>query len=125
MSLTIIQQVRLLIGDTDTTDQVLTDEQIQYFLDTFGSAQNAAPEAAASAANVLAMRATSETTGGMSVDFTRRAELFRLRAIDLRTRRGSVGPAFTGGISQADLDSSKTDTSLPPRAFTVDLHEDE
>lgn len=124
MPLTDIETVRLLIGDTDSTDQTLTDDQIQYFLDEAGSARGAAPLAADAAANVLAMRAVSEATGGMSVDLSRRAELYRQRAIDLATGTGAVAGCFVGGISQSEIEAERTDTSIPVRAFRSDLHGD-
>lgn len=123
MPLTIIEQVRLLLGDVDSSDFVLTDDQIQYFIDATGTTNAAAIAAATSAANILAMRATSETTGGMSVDFARRAELFRQRAIDLQVGVGVLSKCYVGGISQSELDEEAA--SSPPRAFRVGLHDEE
>ena len=31
-----IDEIRLLIGDTDTTDQQLQNEELQYYLDKYG-----------------------------------------------------------------------------------------
>lgn len=124
MPLTLIEQVRLLIGDVDPApDQVLTDAQIQFFLDTFGTVTAAAVAAATSAANILAIRATSERTGEMEVDYSKRAELFRQRAIDLQSGPSVIATCYVGGISQAELDAEAEAT--PKRAFRVGLHDDE
>lgn len=126
MALTTRQTLRLLIGDVDATDYTLTDDQVDYFLDEHADVpRDAAPDAANAAANILTMRAVDESTGAMSATLTTRAGLYRQRAIDLG---GSVGPGlvagvYVGGISQSEIDSAKEDESLPPRAFTVGLHD--
>ena len=123
MPLSEIDKVRLLIGDTDATDLILTDMQVQYFLDAFGSVAAAAAPAASSAANILAIRATSETTGGMSVDFSKRAELFRQRALDLQVGVSVLAGCYVGGISQSELEEERA--ADPPRAFKVGMQDDE
>ena len=122
MPFTLIEQVRLLIGDVDAAEQVLTDAQVQFFLDSTTTVNTAAILAASSAANILAIRATSETTGGMSVDFSRRAELFRQRSIDLQVGVSTVSKCYVGGISQGELDEERA--ASPPRAFHVGLHDE-
>ena len=126
MALTTRQTLRLLIGDVDSAGYTLTDDQIDYFLDEHADVpRDAAPDAANAAANVLAMQATQESVGAMSVGLTARAELYRQRARDLggSVGLGLVAGVYVGGISQSEIDSSKEDESLPPRAFTVGLHD--
>lgn len=124
MPLSDIDKVRLLIGDTDAADLTLTDAQVQFFLDeAAGAFRAAAITAADAAANVLAMRAVSETTGGMSVDYSRRAEAFRQRSIDLAVGVSAIAGCYVGGISQSELDEERA--AEPPRAFTVGQHDEE
>ena len=124
MPLTSIEQVRLLIGDTDTADQILSDAQVQHFLDEADDVvRPAAAEAAFAIHGILSLRAVSETTGAMSVDLSRRAELYYQRALDLGgVPVGRMAGAYVGGVSQAELDSGREDEALPPRVFTGDLH---
>ena len=102
MPLTDIEQVRLLIGDTDSADQILSDAQVQHFLDEADDVvRAAAAESAFAIHGILALRAVSETTGAMSVDLTRRAELYYQRALDLGgVPVGRMAGAYVGGVSR-------------------------
>lgn len=127
MALTAREKLRLLIGDVDEDSPVLTDDQCDYFLGlTDDDARSCAADAANAAANILTMQAVDETTGAMSVTLTRRAELYRQRAIDLggAVGVGSLAGVYVGGILQSEIDASREDSSLPARAFATDLHDD-
>ena len=117
MPLSDVDKVRLLIGDLDA-EPILSDLQVQHFLDESGGVvATAAVAAADAAANRLAMLSTRETTGGMSVDYGRRAELFRQRAVDLQTGVSAQFGCYVGGIDQSELDEEAA--ADPPRAFGV------
>ncbi len=126
MPLTTLATVRLLIGDVDSADYALTDDQVQYFLDLYSDdARAAAPDAANAAANILTMRAVDESTGAMSVTLTRRAELYRQRAAELGGSAGfgRMAAPYVGGVLQSELDTSDADTTRSPRRFTRVTHE--
>lgn len=60
--------VRLVIGDTDTNDQLLQNEEIAYYLTTHGTVARAASEAARAIAAKYA-RLMSRSVGGLQADF--------------------------------------------------------
>jgi hypothetical protein len=60
--------VRLIIGDTDTNDQLLANEEINYFLTLHGTVVRAASESARAIAAKFA-RLMSRSVGGLQADF--------------------------------------------------------
>lgn len=61
--------VRFLVGDTDTTDQLISNEEIAYFVAEFNNARRSASEAARAIAAKYA-RLMSRSIGGLSADFS-------------------------------------------------------
>ena len=61
--------VRFLIGDTDTNDQLISNEEINYFVVEFNNARRSASEAARSIAAKFA-RLMNRSIGGLSADFS-------------------------------------------------------
>lgn len=89
-------KVRLLTGDTDTTDQLLQDEEINYLLTETGNVLLAAGRAARAIAAKFARQADKEV-GDLRVSLSQKAEAYRKladdlekRADDLEKRAGSV-----------------------------------
>ncbi len=125
MALNVIDQVRLLIGDR-TPDNELTDPEVQHFLDGAGGlVEPAAACAALSLARIFAAKAIDQTTGKMSIQFSKRAAEYRQTALELGgTAVTEIGPFFTGGLSKQELQTSKEDTDLVQPAFRRETHED-
>jgi len=82
-------KVRLLTGDTDTTDQLLQDEEINYLLTETGNVLLAAGRAARAIAAKFARQADKEV-GDLRVSLSQKAEAYRKLADDLEKRAGSV-----------------------------------
>lgn len=61
--------VRFLVGDTDTTDQLISNEEIAFFVAEFNNARRSASEAARAIAAKYA-RLMSRSIGGLSADFS-------------------------------------------------------
>lgn len=68
--------VRFLIGDTDTDDQLLSDEEITFTLTEAGSVYQAAHDCAYAIASSFARAASSKSVGDMSISYTDRANAF-------------------------------------------------
>lgn len=120
MALSQIQQVRLAIGDRDTPP-ILSDEEIQHFLDTGGSVDAAIGQSAKALSMYFATKA-NQTTGRMSVSYSDRAKVYA----DLALRYGAdivVAPPYVGGISKSELEQSSQEPDLVQPAFTRDLHD--
>jgi hypothetical protein len=60
--------VRLIIGDTDTNDQLLQNEEINHFISLHGTVVRAATESARAIAAKFA-RLMSRSVGGLQADF--------------------------------------------------------
>lgn len=114
-------QLRFLIQDTDIQDQLLSDGELDYLLTSEGSALSAA----ARAAEILVARFSKEMdekVGGVSVNFSQRAESYRKLMADLKRRIAlkSAMP-YAGGISQSDKDARATDDDRVQPAFTIGM----
>jgi hypothetical protein len=84
-------QVRFLIGDTDTDDQLISDEEIAYLLtQSSDDVYQAAYEACYTIGSKFARLATSKSVGDLSLSFSDRSQSFfqvAARMLELGSRR--------------------------------------
>jgi hypothetical protein len=107
-----IAKVRLYIGDTNTNDQGLTDEEIQSFID-LGLSVDAATLRAAQALYGKWVRDVDRSNLGMSV--SRSQKLQHLKdLIDgyLSPRVKRRASPFVGGVSQDSKDALEDDSDF-------------
>jgi len=107
-----LAKVRRLVGDTDTTDQLLSDEEIAFFLDEQSdNLRRAAADCCDAVAANLA-RKVDTSNGALSISASRRAEAYRAHAVVLReqAREMSVPVPFAGGTSIAENDAQDADS---------------
>lgn len=113
--------VRLLIGDTDTTDQQLQDSEIEYFLGLFGvTGDGRVVPAAIRCCEALAAkfaRQVDTTNQGLSVGASKRSEHYRKLADDLRDLETSVAEVFLGGNTYTEAKLMDDNTDLIPPSF--------
>ena len=110
--------VRLLIGDTDTTDQQLQDAELDWFLSDEGSVSGAAI-AAARAIQARYARMVDKAVGDLRLSYSQRADHYADLATRLERRRAQrTGVPFAGGISQAQKDTVEADTDRVEPYFT-------
>jgi len=108
--------IRLLVGDTDQTDQLVTDEEIAYALTQRGNAQLAAAFICKAIATKFA-RFVDKEVGDLKQSYSQRVTQYKEMAEELEAS-GSIGSAvpFAGGISVADKESERSDTDrVDPR----------
>ena len=122
---TVLAKVRLEVGDTDTTDQLLTDEELQVLIDNRASVVTLA---AADACDVLATRFARDfdfSTDGQSFSRHARAKTFQERAQALRERYHSLTthPVTRVDGYSDDIDSRDVTTDTSPD-FDVGRWED-
>ena len=109
--------VRLLVGDTDPNDELVTDEEIQYAL----SQSRTVPGAASLTANAVAAlfsRDVDIDVSGASFSESQRAEHYRTLASRLSRmaasappRSGVKGPVpVVSGVSRSDMDTVREDS---------------
>lgn len=111
--------VRFLVQDTNTNEQLASDEEIEWALAEHGNIVRAAAAEVAEAIGRHFARQATITDAGFRVDYSKRAEMYFAIAKDLRQRFQAVSP-FAGGISITDKDSREEDTDRVRPAFTRD-----
>lgn len=108
-----LDEVRFWLGDTDESDQLLSDEEIQFIIDnwaeTTGSNLYAASVAAENVASKFA-REVMVSADGVSVSIEMLQQKFNDLAMSLRDQykaRGATGlPAASGTLFNESFDSS-------------------
>jgi hypothetical protein len=132
MALTLIQQVRLIVQDTEAGLYFLSDDEIQFFLDRNNQNVN---KTSLECAKVILLQ-LSLRSGGESVDIfslsrgDKAAEAYRL-ALQLFLRDPNLNPiynsvnGYAGGISKKDIqanldnvDNNFVDTPNSTLSFT-------
>lgn len=113
--------VRFLIGDTDTTDQQLTDEEIAYLLDQAGDNVYAAAIAAAEALLGKYARLVDKNVGDLKLSYSQRQSSYAGLIIVLKKKFGirSATP-YAGGLSINEKISDSEDTDLTQPTFSRD-----
>lgn len=118
-----LDEIRYLLGDTDTTDQLVTDEEIVYALSLFAKEVGIPNfQAAAFIAGGLAskyVRLIDKTVGSLSLKLSTRAEGFRTLA-DWLTAQATSGIGHrTAGVPRLGGGGTKhlgSNTWSPERA---------
>lgn len=114
-----LAKVRLLIGDTDTSHQQLSDEEINVVL----ALEENIYIAAASCARVLAAKYTrmaDKWVGDLKVLYSQRSRQYERLAESLAKRKGRTHQVPTaGGISVSAKESAEANTDRPTSYFRV------
>lgn len=106
-------KVRFLIGDTDSTDQLLQDAEIAYVItEAGGSIYQAAHDAAYAVASKFSRMATSKSVGDLSLSYSDRAKAFFDLANEL-LELGARREPPTPWISPSNIVRA-SDKTLPP-----------
>jgi hypothetical protein len=116
-------KVRFLIGDTDTTNQLVSDEAVATMLSLYTDTFPAAAALCDGLATKFA-RLPTITISGITIRGTERAEQYRITALSLRQQSaqgeaGALGVPFVGGVSISDVQSNQQDTDRMPNKFGV------
>jgi len=108
--------VRFLIGDTDTTDQLLNDAEINYLISVAGGNYEAGARAIDQI--IASGRLVDKTVGDISISGSARALDLRQVQRSLRYSGSLSALPYAGGISVADMESQRRDSDIPTPAFT-------
>ena len=101
--------VRFLVGDTDTTDQQVTDEEIAYALAAEGSVNQAAASIARSIAAKYA-RKVDKSVGDLKYSYSQRQKAYLDMADRLEKDAAISGASpYAGGISRSDKETVRDD----------------
>jgi len=111
-------EVRFLIGDTDSTDAQLQDLEVDYLLTKYTTAAKAALAACLALASKYA-RLCDKAVGDLRISYSQRQKHYLDLARELRARV-AVRP-YAGGLSASEKESVNDDTDRIVPAFQRDL----
>lgn len=115
--------VRFLVGDTDSSDPLVTDEEIGYALDTEGGINPAAAVAARAIAAKFSRQADKEV-GDLSIKLSQKAAAYTTLAKKLTAQSAiKLAVPFAGGISIASKKTFETNTDRVEPSFYRDMHD--
>lgn len=113
--------IRFLIGDTDTTDQLISDEEIAWVnTEASGTATattalyDAAARCCLTVASKLA-RQSDKSVGDLSVSLSQRSAAYKAMALEMKglaTRSGSVPVPYAGGITISDKEIDQENSDI-------------
>ena len=112
--------VRFLIGDTDTTEQLVQDEEIEWALLENADAYSAAAEVAQSLSAKFATLAQSTKIGPISENYSTRAANYEKIATRLEKKAGKKGAIGVVGASE-----NSAGITVGIHDFTADSTDDE
>ena len=113
--------VRFLVGDTDTNDQQITDEEIAWALTQRSNTYLAAALIAERIAAQYA-RKVDKSVDSLSISFSQRQEHYLALARQLK-RDATKGLApFAGGVSRSDVESRNADSDRVGPDFKRDQY---
>lgn len=115
----LVEQVRLLIGDTNEARELLQETEVQFFLDQEGGIYAAAAAAArAIAAKFAGDIAVNRASGSLSKDQRFDHYLKLARSLDLRAM--SRAESFAGGRTFTEKERQQTERDRVPGRFRRD-----
>jgi hypothetical protein len=118
-------QVRLLVGDTLTTDQQLQDEEILYLLTTRSSVYGAAAECCRSLQAKFS-RSVDQSAGGTRTMYSQLAKAYGVKAAEFEQKAATSGGnlPYAGGISIADKTAQEQDSDRVSPQFQIGMQDD-
>lgn len=121
-------QVRILVGDTDETDQLLQDGEIYYFLDMYSQAPLNAAIRACEVIQAKFSRMVDETVGSVRISFSQRMDAMNKLKTSLIQRIATEGiPSgpYAGGISISDIQQNNQNADRVRPDFTKHMMENQ
>lgn len=116
--------VRFTIGDTDSTDELLQNEEIDAALTNEGNKYSAAAVCADALAAKFSRQA-DKTVGPLQIRASQKAERYAKLAKDLRNQLGRRVGAWAGGISEAEMREAEKDTDRVDTSFKRGMNDSE
>ena len=119
-----INVVRLLVGDTDTTDQQIQNEEITFALEqTNDSVYFAAGWAARTIASKYSRQVNTQIDGALSADYSDLATQYYKLAEDLEyqgKKAGAILNVAAGGITKTQIEAARANTNRIEGSFRRD-----
>lgn len=119
-----INAVRLLIGDTDTNDQQVQNEEITFALaESNNNVYSSAGWTARVIASQYSRRVNTQLDGALSADYSDLAEQYYKLAEDLEYRGKTTGAVLgvsAGGLTISDINAVRANTNRVEGSFRRD-----
>ena len=114
-------QARFLTGDTDSDDQMHSDEEIAWMLTRYPDPTRASIELLETAASKAA-RMVDTTSGEIKVALSQRYSMLCAQADKLKQQLVRQNPPkiYAGGQSESERQTDRQDTDLTPGRFARD-----
>ncbi len=116
-------KVRTYVGDTDSTDPLLSDEQIALAITEEGTARAASALACDWIAATFARQA-DKRAGDLSISYSQKSERYVEMARTLRRESAKLVLPYCGGISESAKTTREEDTDRVKPAFSVAMMDD-
>lgn len=119
----LLEEVRFLIGDTDTTDQQLSDEEINYLLTESGNNPYLAGASACYALAANYARLVDKEVGDLVIDYSQRVNHYLTLAskLEAQASKKNTPNIFSGALNKADKDAIEDNTALVKATFKRDM----
>ena len=116
-------EVRYLAGDTDTNEQLKTDEEIAYAIAEEANIKGAAANICEAIAAMFSREVSTKAgaSGELRLDLQQKAEAYAARALGLRKAAMAYATPICGGISIDDKDDQVDDTDRVKPFFKRDM----
>ena len=117
-------QIRLMVGDTDTSDQLLQDQEIAYFLTTYTTVGSAAVASARAILSIFARQVT-KAVGDLRISASDRFKAYQEHLANLEDMALATDPyeIYAGGLSDAEVETDRADEDLRQARFRVGIHD--
>jgi hypothetical protein len=116
--------VRLLIGDTDTSDQQVQDAEVEFALaQSNANVYSAGAWCAKAIASKYARKVTTQLDGALSVDYSDLQTHYNALASTLEDQarlNGARLGVFAGGINKTTMETVRNSTTRPVPSFRRD-----
>lgn len=116
-------RVRFIVGDTDNTDLVLSNEEIEYLLDTYNSPRRAAVYACEAIMAFYARQVDSEIDQ-IRIIASDRFDHYSKLSLRLRREAGLLmAVPYAGGILKLEREQDRKNKALVQPIFTTGMQE--
>lgn len=122
-------KVRFIIQDTNDSEHLLEDEELEWLLVEQGNVYLAGAAACEVLAGRFRAKVTSKSVGGLSISYANRADEFAKQATLLRTQSGNLATSIPTPVWTAQTISEKeerdTDEDRNATPFALGMHDNE
>lgn len=116
-------QIRLEIGDTDISNQLLQDEEITHAIAVENNFWGAAARSCEMISRFFAGKADVRLGRSMMITYTKMALQYQEMAARLRSKAGGVNVPWVGGMTVSEKVSYATESGLVQPIFTKTMQQ--